>query len=43
VAQASPAFAVLNFANAKMVGDAGNIEATVKGVETVDQLPVWRL
>jgi 2,3-bisphosphoglycerate-independent phosphoglycerate mutase len=31
-----PAFAIINFANADMVGHTGVIEAAVKGVETVD-------
>jgi 2,3-bisphosphoglycerate-independent phosphoglycerate mutase len=31
-----PAFAVINFANADMVGHTGVIEAAVRGVETVD-------
>ena len=29
-------FIVLNFANSDMVGHTGNIEATIKGVETID-------
>jgi 2,3-bisphosphoglycerate-independent phosphoglycerate mutase len=33
----SPAFAVINFANADMVGHTGVIDAAVKGVETVDR------
>jgi 2,3-bisphosphoglycerate-independent phosphoglycerate mutase len=32
-----PAFAIINFANADMVGHTGVIEAAVKGVETVDE------
>jgi 2,3-bisphosphoglycerate-independent phosphoglycerate mutase len=31
-----PAFAIINFANADMVGHTGVIEAAVKAVETVD-------
>jgi 2,3-bisphosphoglycerate-independent phosphoglycerate mutase len=31
-----PAFAIINFANADMVGHTGSIEAAVKAVETVD-------
>jgi len=30
-------FIVMNFANADMVGHTGNIEATIKGIETVDK------
>ena len=33
----SPAFAVVNFANADMVGHTGVIAATVKAVETADE------
>jgi 2,3-bisphosphoglycerate-independent phosphoglycerate mutase len=33
----SPAFAVINFANADMVGHTGVIDATISGVETVDR------
>ena len=33
----SPAFAIINFANADMVGHTGGIEAAVKAVETVDE------
>jgi 2,3-bisphosphoglycerate-independent phosphoglycerate mutase len=33
----APAFGIINFANADMVGHTGNIEATIKGVETVDR------
>ena len=36
-ADARPRFAVINFANADMVGHTGVIEATVTAVETVDQ------
>jgi 2,3-bisphosphoglycerate-independent phosphoglycerate mutase len=32
----APAFAIINFANADMVGHTGDIEAAVKAVETVD-------
>jgi 2,3-bisphosphoglycerate-independent phosphoglycerate mutase len=32
-----PAFAIINFANADMVGHTGVIEAAVKAVETVDE------
>ncbi len=30
-------FIVVNYANADMVGHSGNIEATIKGVQTIDQ------
>ena len=30
-------FTLINFANADMVGHSGNVEATVKAVETVDE------
>jgi 2,3-bisphosphoglycerate-independent phosphoglycerate mutase len=33
----SPAFGVINFANADMVGHTGVIEAAVRGIETVDR------
>ena len=33
----APAFAIINFANADMVGHTGVIEAAVKAVETVDE------
>ena len=33
----SPAFGVINFANADMVGHTGVIEAAVKGIEAVDR------
>ena len=33
----SPAFAIINFANADMVGHTGVIEAAVKAVEAVDE------
>ncbi len=40
-------FFLINFANADMVGHSGNVEATVKAVETVDQClgkiyEIWR-
>ena len=34
-----PAFAIINFANPDMVGHTGVIEAAVKAVETVDDVP----
>jgi 2,3-bisphosphoglycerate-independent phosphoglycerate mutase len=33
----SPAFGIINFANADMVGHTGVIEAAVRGIETVDR------
>lgn len=33
----SPKFSVLNFANPDMVGHTGNLKATIKAIETVDQ------
>jgi 2,3-bisphosphoglycerate-independent phosphoglycerate mutase len=35
--EGEPAFAIINFANADMVGHTGVIEAAVKAVETVDE------
>jgi 2,3-bisphosphoglycerate-independent phosphoglycerate mutase len=37
IRSAKYSFALINFANADMVGHSGSVEPTVKGVETVDQ------